>query len=116
MSNPELPSPNPGAAGAGDRAAETILSPSPADPPGLAALAELDPATPLDAAALGKLLGRNPRTVQRAADRGELPAPFRLLGRHVWTAEAILKHLAKRQGDALAVASRRERARIEAQP
>jgi hypothetical protein len=98
-----------------EAAPEPIQAPGPA-PSGLSALAELSPDAPLTAADLGRLLGRNPRTIQRAADRGDFPPPFTVLGRHAWTAGAILAHLARKQAEAVALDARRERRRMEARP
>jgi len=81
--------------------------------PSLAALAALDRSTPLTAADLARFLGRCPKSIHRAARRGELPAPFRLLGRLCWTAGAVLEHFGQRQGEALKQGARRD-ARIRA--
>ena len=88
-------------------------APVPAGGVSLAALAALDRSTPLDAADLARLLGRCPKSIHRAARRGELPAPVRLLGRLCWTAGAILEHFGQRQGEALKQGTRRD-ARIRA--
>ena len=94
----------------------TTAAPEPAPAPELAALAEFPPGTPLRLADLARLLKRHPKSVLRAIHRGELPAPFRLLGRLTWTAAAVLEHLAGLQARALAAEARRERARAEARP
>jgi hypothetical protein len=82
--------------------------------PGLGGLADLDPRTPLDVGALAGIMGRSVRSIERAVGRGELPAPFRLLGHRTWTVDTILAHLQNRQEAALAVASRRDAARKKA--
>jgi hypothetical protein len=43
--------------------------------------------------ALAKLFQRHPASIRRAAARGELPAPARLLGGNCWTAGAIVRHI-----------------------
>ena len=63
-------------------------------------LGRLGPGSIITETALAKLLGRHPISIKRAVGRGELPQPIRLMGKPVWTAEAILKHLEKRLADA----------------
>lgn len=40
-----------------------------------------------------KLMGSHPISVDRAIKRGELPPPTRLMGKRVWTAGCLLKHI-----------------------
>jgi excisionase family DNA binding protein len=92
--------PKPEAASAGDRAPETIPGPPPAVT-GPGRLADLDPRVPLTAEELAAIMGVHVKTIHRAAHKGELPLPFRFLGRQRWTAGAILDHLARRQAAAI---------------
>ena len=46
--------------------------------------------------ALAKMFDRCQVSIKRAIQRGELPAPVKLLGMPVWTAERILTHINKR--------------------
>jgi hypothetical protein len=64
-------------------------------------LASLPAGAHLDASALGRILGRHTKTVQKAARRGELPPPIEFLGRHVWLAGAIQTHLLNLQRSAV---------------
>ena len=64
-------------------------------------LAELPREAYLDARALGRLIGRCKKSVERATRRGELPPPIRFMGRNVWLVGAILDHFMKRQDAAL---------------
>ncbi len=74
-------------------------------------LAELPRDALVDGKALGRLLGRSKRSIQRATRRGELPAPFRFLGKNVWTVGAIIDHMAARQAAVLGLVERRDRRR-----
>jgi signal transduction histidine kinase len=74
-------------------------------------LAELPPAALLDEAALAGLLGCHRCSIRRGVERGELPAPARLLGKPAWTAARILDHFAARL-EAAEKEAERERARI----
>ena len=65
------------------------------------ALAELPLNAHLDAEALGRILGRCKKTIQRAVRRGELPPPIKFMGRHVWLVKTILEHMESRQETAL---------------
>jgi hypothetical protein len=72
-------------------------------------IASMPPNSHLDVVALASILGRCKKSIQRAVRRGELPAPFTFMGRHVWLAGKIVDHLQKRQDDALRQAERRAR-------
>ncbi len=72
------------------------------------ALAELPREAHLDAAALGRMLGRCKKSVGRAWRRGELPPPMTFLGRHVWLVGTILDHFRTRQDAAVKEAAMRE--------
>jgi len=71
------------------------------------ALAELPPNAHLDSEALGQILGRCRKSVQRAVRRGELPPPVKFMGKHVWLAKAILAHMEARQDAVVDQAERR---------
>jgi len=98
----------------GDERSREEFSPSPATaPPGgspragvVTALAELPPDAHLDAEALGRILGRCKKTIQRAVRRGELPPPIKFMGRHVWLVRTILEHMGARQTAAVKAAER----------
>lgn len=70
-------------------------------------LAELPENAHLDAVALGRILGRCKKTIQRAVRRGELPPPIRFMGRHVWLVGTILRHFEERQQAAVDEVDRR---------
>jgi predicted DNA-binding transcriptional regulator AlpA len=72
----------------------------------ITALANLPADSVLDKSALAAALGRSKKSVQRAVRRGELPAPFKFLGKNAWLASAIVAHFQSRQASALAEAAR----------
>ena len=72
-----------------------------AQPGVCSSLAALLPTAHIDAAALATMLNRSKKSVQRAVRRGELPRPFKLLGKHMWMAGAIVEHLHTLQTNAL---------------
>ena len=82
----------------------------------LTGLAELPPEAEVDTAALGRILGRSRKTIQRAVRRGELPAPFRFMGRNVWLVSAILDHFRARQKAALKLQAQRNLRRSQDTP
>ena len=60
-------------------------------------LGKLPPSTPLTEDGLATILGKRCReSVKRAVDRGELPMPVKLMGKNLWTAGAIIRHLEDR--------------------
>ena len=83
--------------GKGDRAGGVVTG-----------LADLPREAHLGAAALGRILGRHKKSVERMWHRGDLPPPFKMGGRHVWLVGAIVEHLAARQAAAVGAAKRRE--------
>jgi hypothetical protein len=57
----------------------------------------LSPSTIITESGLAALLGKACReSVKRAVARGELPQPVKLMGKNVWTAGVIVKHLEER--------------------
>lgn len=60
-------------------------------------LAKLPPDSHLDGEGLACILGRCKKSVQRAVRRGELPPPFKFMGRHVWLVKTIRDHMELRQ-------------------
>jgi hypothetical protein len=72
-------------------------------------LTELPPDAYLDSETLGRLLGRCKKSIQRATRRGELPPPFKFLGRNVWLVKTILEHMKVRQEAACRKVDRRVR-------
>jgi hypothetical protein len=71
-------------------------------------LAELPDAATVDVAALAAILGRHPDNVLKAVRRGELPPAIRFMGRKVWLAGAIRRHLESRQAAAIKATGRRD--------
>jgi len=71
-------------------------------------LAELPPDAHLDTEALSEMLDRCKKTIQRSVRRGELPAPIKFLGKHVWIVGSILEHMKRRQDEAMRQAEDRE--------
>ena len=61
-----------------------------------AALGELKPGATVTEAGLARMMQRHPVSIKRAVARGELPPPTRLLGKNVWTAGAIVRHIESR--------------------
>jgi hypothetical protein len=45
---------------------------------------------------LARILKKHPISVKRAVERGELPPPTRLMGKPVWTAGSIRRHIEER--------------------
>jgi hypothetical protein len=74
-------------------------------------IAQLPDAATIDLNALAKLLDRHPVNVQKAVRRGELPPAIRFMGRKVWLAGAIRRHLEARQAAVIKTAERRDAAR-----
>ena len=71
-------------------------------------LAELPREAYIDIRALARILGRSVRSVERAVRRGELPPPFRFMGKRVWMAGVIVDHMAARQQAALRLVGKRD--------
>lgn len=69
-------------------------------------LADLPADALLDAAALAGMFGKCKKSIFRAVDRRELPAPVTMFGKATWTAGAVREHLARRQADAIRAAER----------
>jgi predicted DNA-binding transcriptional regulator AlpA len=74
-------------------------------------LARLPAGTLLDECQLAALLGCHRMSIKRGVQRGELPAPVRLLGRSTWTAGRLIQYIDARL-DAAEADAERERARI----
>ncbi len=64
-------------------------------------LANLPPQAHVDGQALGEILGRCKKSIQRAARRGELPPPFKFMGRHVWLVKTLMEHFEGQQDAAV---------------
>ena len=60
----------------------------------------------IDMRALGKMFGRSTKSIQRAIRRGDLPRPFRFMGKCVWLAGTIIEHLRSKQQAALEKAAK----------
>lgn len=56
-------------------------------------LADLPSETLVSEEKLASLFHRHPISIKRAVARGELPPPTKLLGKNVWTAKVILRHI-----------------------
>ena len=65
----------------------------------------------VDAGELAAILGRCKKLIERAARHGELPRPFKLLGRNVWLRETIIQHWRERQQAEIVLAAKREKKR-----
>ncbi len=63
--------------------------------------------------ALAEVFGKHPVSIRRAVERGELPPPVRLMGKPVWTAGAIRRHLDLRLKEAAKEAEFLDRAAQE---
>jgi hypothetical protein len=64
----------------------------------------------LDMHALAKIFKRSKKSIQRAIRRGDLPKPFRMMGKCVWLAGVIIDHFVEKQRGALQLdAKRKER-------
>lgn len=59
-------------------------------------LGELDEGALIFEAGLAQMLGKHVVSVKRAVERGELPPPTRLMGKPVWTAGVIRRHIEER--------------------
>lgn len=59
-------------------------------------LGELSPGTVIDKKALAKIFNRCTTSVDRAIERGELPAPVKILGKPRWTVKSILDYIGDR--------------------
>jgi hypothetical protein len=56
-------------------------------------LGELGSGAVISESGLADMLNRHRKSIKRAVRRGELPPPTKLLGKPVWTAGAIVKHI-----------------------
>lgn len=63
--------------------------------------ASLPPNAFIDIFGMARMLKRSTKSVQRAVRRGDLPAPFKFLGKLTWLAGSIVEHLRKKQEAAL---------------
>ena len=70
--------------------------------------ATLPPNAHIDLRTLARMLKRSTKSVQRAVRRGDLPAPFKFLGKLTWMAGIIVKHLNEKQEAVLEYAARRD--------
>src|SRR5260370_41453989 len=69
-------------------------------------LAELPPASHVDMNALAVILNRSKKSIQRATRRGDLPRPFKFMGRHVWHSGFIFGDLQAKPAEPLPVSQR----------
>lgn len=69
-------------------------------------IASLPATAHIDQRALAKVLGRSTKSIQRAIRRGDLPRPFRFMGKCVWLVGSIIEHLQAKQKAALEKAVR----------
>ena len=63
-------------------------------------LAELKPETLITEAGIARMFERCTRSVKRAVEKGELPAPCKMFGMNIWTVEVLNRHIAKRLTEA----------------
>jgi hypothetical protein len=75
--------------------------------------ATLPPDAHIDMVSVARILKRSTKSVQRAVRRGDLPAPFKFLGKLTWTAGVIVEHIREKQRDALQVAARHHARRVK---
>lgn len=76
---------------------EQIISPENATIPGIVRqLGDLPDGTIINEEALAKMFDRCQVSIKRAIQRGELPAPVKLLGMPVWTVGKLLNHINER--------------------
>lgn len=68
---------------------------------GIYELAKMPRETVIDLPALARLFGRCEKSIARAIQRNELPAPMKFLGKRSWTIGALVDFLSQRQADAL---------------
>ena len=74
-----------------------MISPENAAIPGIVRqLGDLPDGTIINEEALAKMFDRCQVSIKRAIQRGELPAPVKLLGMPVWTVEKLLNHINER--------------------
>lgn len=74
-----------------------MISPENAAIPGIVRqLGDLSDGTIINEEALAKMFNRCQVSIKRAIQRGELPAPVKLLGMPVWTVEKLLNHINER--------------------
>ena len=59
-------------------------------------LGTLSDGTIVSESALARMFGKHPVSIKRAVDRGELPPPTKLMGKPVWTAGSIRRHIEER--------------------
>lgn len=59
-------------------------------------LGELNEGALIFEAGLAQMLGKHVVSIKRAVERGELPPPTRLMGKLVWTAGVIRRHIEDR--------------------
>ena len=66
----------------------------------LVELGKLGDSTIISEASLAEKFGKRPVSIRRAVERGELPPPVRLMGKRIWTVEALRAHLRMRLDEA----------------
>jgi hypothetical protein len=71
-------------------------------------LATLPVNAQLDMHALAKIFKRSKKSIQRAIRRGDLPKPFRMMGKCVWLAGVIIDHFVEKQKAALQLDEKRK--------
>ena len=59
-------------------------------------LGMLSDGTIVSESALARMFGKHPVSIKRAVERGELPPPTKLMGKPVWTAGSIRRHIEER--------------------
>jgi hypothetical protein len=91
----------------------TVPGPEPAaagrdlDLPGVyAALGKLGPNTVITLPGLAEILGKDPSSVRRAIDKGQLPEPVKLLSSPIWTLRVLICHIENRLATAAELAAK----------
>ncbi len=86
------------------------------DPGIIRTIGDLPPGALIRKDELARMFNRDPVSIDRAVGRGELPPPTRLLGRPVWMAGSIVRHLQSRLEAAARERREQEEKLVQMQP
>ena len=75
--------------------------------------ATLPPNAYIDIFGMARMLKRSTKSVQRAVRRGDLPAPFKFLGKLTWLAGSVVEHMKVRQEAVLQLAAQLQSRRLK---
>lgn len=76
-------------------------------------LADLPPHAVLAVPDLMRLFGRGEKSIWRAVERGELPQPVEVLGKHRWTVRMLVLHIEQRMVEAQATAEQQRKKNLQ---